>query len=85
MTHRPILSIASGALMLAIALPASAQQAPRQNVPAGASASVEGSEPDARNRRICVKQQTVGTRLTRKICRAQWQWEQEGGIPTDER
>ncbi len=81
MTHRAFLSITAGAL-LTLAGPAFAQsQAPLSN----SSAEAEQTHARARaNQRICVLQETTGTRLQRRVCRTREQWNREGGVPTEE-
>ena len=81
MTHRAYFSIAAGAL-LALGGPAVAQsQAPTSNSTqpaAQAGNSANGSD------RICVRQETTGSRLRTRVCRTRDQWAREGGIPTEE-
>lgn len=81
MTHRAVFSIAAGAL-IALSGPALAQsQAPLSNSSiesTGSSASADS------NRRICVRQETTGSRLRTRVCRTRDQWEREGGIPQEE-
>ena len=84
MTHRPILSIATAVLAVALAAPASAATpTPMQRSDSAPSAS-RTNDAEARDRRICVRLQIVGTRIPKRVCRTQWQWEQEGGVPTEE-
>ena len=49
------------------------------------------SQPSARasrrssaqnERRICVDTETTGTRIKRRVCRTEAQWEAEGGVPS---
>ncbi len=81
MTHRAAFSIAAGAL-IALSGPALAQsQAPLSN----SSVESTGSSVSAdSNRRICVRQETTGSRLRTRVCRTRDQWEREGGIPQEE-
>ena len=79
---RLIQSIAAAGLIAAFSAPTLAQ-GPTQN-----SASPEASAPQAgrsasRERRICVYQEMTGSRLPRKICQTQREWDREGGVPTD--
>jgi hypothetical protein len=82
MTHRAYLSITSAALV-ALAGPGFAQsQAPTSNsLQASQSAQAEAANG---NQRICVRQETTGSRLRTRVCRTRDQWSREGGIPTEE-
>ena len=81
MTHRAIFSIAAGAL-LTLAGPAFAQSQGNLSTPMAAPAEA-GADADA-DRRICVRQETTGSRLRTRVCRTRAQWEREGGVPTEE-
>ena len=82
MTHRACFSIAAGAL-LALAGPALAQsQSPTSNSMKSGSAAQAGSANGSE--RICVRQETTGSRLRTRVCRTRDQWAREGGIPTEE-
>jgi len=68
---------------IAATLLLAATAAPLQAAPAGTGASE--TPPAARNkdRKICVRVDMSGTRLTRRICRTAAEWEREGGVPRD--
>ena len=81
MTHRAAFSIAAGAL-IALTGPALAQsQAPLSNSSAESNARGDSA---ASSRRICVRQETTGSRLRSRVCRTRDQWEREGGLPQEE-
>jgi hypothetical protein len=75
---------------LAAALAASA-------VPAAAAAAAQGSAPRARTdtateqpvnsedpeRRICVAVELTGSRMVRRVCRTQREWDARGGLESD--
>ena len=79
MTHRAIFSIAAGALLM-LAGPALAQSQGNSSNTMAAPADA-GADAD---RRICVRQETTGSRLRTRVCRTRAQWEREGGVPTEE-
>ena len=83
MTHRAFISMTAGAL-LALAGPAVAQsQAPTSNSfeTNGGSRSADAGSG---SQRICVLQETTGSRLRTRVCRTRDQWAREGGIPTEQ-
>ena len=83
MTHRAFVTLTAGAL-IALAGPAFAQtQAPSSNSIEDSS-SVRAGESAASSRRICVYQETTGSRLPKRVCRTRQQWEREGGVPQEE-
>ena len=83
MTHRALVTLTAGAL-IALAGPAFAQsQAPSSNSIED-SASARSADSAASNRRICVNQETTGSRIPKRVCRTRAQWEQEGGLLQEE-
>ena len=67
-------------LALSLALPAAAQA---QSGTADAPTAREQSRArPALERQICVRMQFTGSRLPRKICMTEREWQAEGGVPT---
>ena len=75
-----LIASAAGAL-LATAFPAAAEQssAPRARTD-GASQQANEDNPE---RRICVAVELAGTRMVRRICRTQREWDARGGLESD--
>ena len=82
MTKALILSIAAGTMLLSVT-PAAAQQ-PRPRAATGNTATTsQSAEAPSPNRRICVYQESTGSRLRHKVCQTAQQWERDGGIPAE--
>jgi hypothetical protein len=82
MTHRALISFTASAL-IALGGPALAQsQASPSNSSEDRAAARSGES--AASRRICVLQETTGSRLQKRVCRTRQQWEREGGLPNEE-
>jgi hypothetical protein len=81
MSLRPLLSVAAGSLLVALATPAAAQSQAAGN---SASEAENSGQTTAPRRRICVLQQFTGSRLPRKICKTQQEWDREGGLVQDD-
>ena len=72
------LAIAAASLMLA-GTTAPAQAAPAQR----AGATIQGQNQSAStDRKICIRMEMPNTRLPRKVCRTQSEWDRAGGVPT---
>ena len=82
MIHRALVSLAAGALVLAAGPALARTQANLSNSTDGVAAQ-RGASADA-NRRICVLQETTGSRLQKRVCRTRAQWERDGGLPVEE-
>lgn len=82
--HIGCLMLAAAAL--AITTPASANPAESASASAGAaetgrpSAAVSRGNRAADNRRICVEDTYTGTRIRRRVCKTQAEWDAEGGL-----
>jgi hypothetical protein len=80
-----IRAAAVAALLAGLSAPALAQPADRQlrsDQPAVSQARpVERAEE---SRRICVRTELTGSRLTRTVCRTAEEWQRAGGIPTEQ-
>ena len=50
--------------------------------PEQGSSAARTATPDP-DREICVRAQLTGSRLNRRICRTQRQWDEDGGVPTE--
>jgi hypothetical protein len=63
-----------------------AATAPVQAAPAArASANIQGQNQSAdAGRKICVRMEMPNSRLPRKICRTQAEWDRSGGVPTSD-
>ena len=59
-------------------------------VPGTANTSAQTSEPRQNNaqasseRRICVRMALSNTRIERRVCKTQAEWDREGGVPQSE-
>jgi len=74
---------AAGALSVAFAMPASAAQTvPRTSAPPAQSADPDAAARSDADRMVCVRAQLTGSRLNRRICRTQREWDEDGGVPT---
>ena len=74
---------AVGALTVAFAAPAqAAQTVPRTTTPPARSADAEDAARSDADLMICVRAQLTGSRLNRRICRTQREWDEDGGVPT---
>jgi hypothetical protein len=74
------LAIAAASLMLA-GTTAPVQAAPAQR----AGAAIQGQNQSASaDRKICVRMEMPNTRLPRKVCRTQSEWDRAGGLPTSD-
>ena len=72
-----------GALTVAFAMPAqAAQTVPRTITPPARSADADDAARSDADRMICVRAQLTGSRLNRRICRTQREWDEDGGVPT---
>jgi hypothetical protein len=74
------ISVAAASLALAGSIaPAQAAQAASR-----AGATVQGQNQAASSeRRICVRSEMPNTRISRRICRTQAEWDLAGGVPTN--
>ena len=74
---------AAGAMIVAFSTPASAvQTAPRSTAPEPRSADADSEARSDADRIICVRARLTGSRLNRRICRTQREWDEDGGVPT---
>ena len=79
---RKLLMVGAAGALLATAFPAAAAEqtsAPRARTDAS-SPQVNGDDPE---RRICVAVELTGTRMVRRICRTQREWDARGGLESD--
>lgn len=80
-------AIAATAMLASTATPAFAANS---NNGAGqtqaADAQSSSARPDRRagNRRICIVGDITGSRVPRRVCKTEREWEAEGGVPTAE-
>ncbi len=77
-----------GAAALAIAAPASAERSDSAMPSAGAAETGGGGAAPRRSRadddrRICVQATHTGTRVPRRICKTQAEWDTEGGLEVE--
>ena len=74
---------AAGALTAAFSLPAqAAQTAPRSTAPQERPADANADAGSDADRMVCVRAQLTGSRLNRRICRTQREWDMDGGVPS---
>lgn len=82
-----ILAMTASLALAGIGAPAaSAQNQNRTVISSGETqpSSARTSRRAARsNERICVDVELTGTRMKRRVCQTQAEWEQQGGLPTD--
>jgi hypothetical protein len=83
MTYRAYLSITAGAL-IAFAGPATAQSQGAASNSFETNSANQAGEVANGSQRICVRQETTGSRLRTRVCRTRDQWVREGGVPTEE-
>ena len=83
---RGIVTVASALIVAGTALPAVAQTQTQNNVVSAertsGGASTSSRAPGA-DRRICVRVDLSGTRVTRNVCKTPAEWNREGGVPRD--
>lgn len=79
----------AAAALIAFAMPASATNSASSAVRPAPEATQRTENPDqAENvseRKICVRLQQGGSRITRPVCKTAQEWETAGGIPESER
>lgn len=79
---------AAACLSLGLSLPANATGTARveqradseQSAGSSSARTAASNNPD---REICVRAQITGSRLYRRICRTQRDWDADGGVPTE--
>lgn len=75
--------------LFAFALPANATNSSNSATRPAPEATQRSENPDqaqnANERRICVRLQQGGSRVTRPVCKTAQEWETAGGIPESER
>jgi hypothetical protein len=75
--------------LFAFALPASATNMSNSATRPAPEATQRSENPDqaetANERRICVRMQQGGSRITRPVCKTAEEWETSGGLPGSER
>ena len=78
---------AAACFSLGFSLPAGAarveQRADTNEQSGGSSAARTATSSSNPNREICVRAQLTGSRLSRRICRTQREWDEDGGVPTE--
>jgi hypothetical protein len=52
---------------------------PGESQPASATTRTRAAESD---RRVCVSVEMTGTRVARRVCRTEAEWEAQGGLPS---
>jgi hypothetical protein len=80
-----IRAAAAVALLAGLSAPALAQPADRQL--RSDQSAVNQARPVERteeSRRICVRMEMTGSRLTRTVCRTPAEWQRAGGLPTED-
>ena len=82
------LAAVAASALFALAMPANATNTNSAARPAP-EATQRSDNPDqadsANQRRICVRLQQGGSRITRPVCKTAEEWETAGGIPESER
>jgi hypothetical protein len=76
---------AAACLSLGFTLPAGAarvEQRADANEQSGGTSAARAATSNNPDREICVRAQLTGSRLNRRICRTQRQWDEDGGVPT---
>jgi hypothetical protein len=74
--------VAAASLSMAFTEPGSAARTDPRAPEQGSSIAARTATPDP-NREICVRAQLTGSRLNRRICRTQREWDEDGGVPTE--
>lgn len=76
---------AATCLSLGFSLPAGAARVDTRADSPGQAAGSSAARTASNNpdREICVRAQLTGSRLNRRVCRTQRQWDEDGGVPTE--
>ena len=74
----------AAAALFAFALPANAANTANSSTRPAAEGS-QRVDSNQNERRICVRLQQGGSRITRPVCKTAQQWEASGGVPAAER
>jgi hypothetical protein len=77
-------AVAAAALMMTVAAPV--QAAPGETTTANASGNTpQPARTSTRSdRRVCVEVPISASRIARRVCRTQAEWDREGGVPRAE-
>ena len=75
----------AAAALFAFAMPAQAANTTSSTSSARPAAEASQRADDASGRRICVRLQQGGSRITRPVCKTLQEWEASGGVPAAER
>jgi hypothetical protein len=79
---RNVLIATLAAALAASAVPAAAAQnsAPRARTDTATEQQANAEDPE---RRICVAVELTGSRMVRRVCRTQREWDARGGLESD--
>ena len=75
----------AAAALFAFALPAHAANTTSSNSSARPAPEASQRADTGSERRICVRLQQGGSRITRPVCKTAQEWETAGGVPAAER
>ena len=85
--HSTIAGMTASLMLAGAGIPALAAQdqvhavvRPGDSQPSGTSGSRSSAQSD---RRICVDVEMTGTRVKRRVCRTEAEWQVEGGLPSE--
>lgn len=81
--NRTALTASAGLMLAALAAPALAAPVPSTEENRAAAAQRDDTPRADSQRRICVRAEFTGTRLSRRVCKTAAEWEAAGGLPTD--
>ena len=76
----------TAAVLFAFALPAHASNTANSNATNRPSpdAAAQRTNESSDARQICVRVQLSGSHVTRRVCKTAQEWENAGGLPTDD-
>lgn len=75
----------AAAALFAFALPAHAASTTSSNSATRPAPEASQRADSSNARRICVRLQQGGSRITRPVCKTAQEWETAGGVPSSER
>jgi len=83
-----ILAMTASLALAGIGAPAASAQNQNRTVISNSDSQAAAARTSRRatarsNERICVDVELTGTRMKRRVCQTQAEWEQQGGLPTD--
>jgi hypothetical protein len=79
MSSRAAMVAAAGIMLGSISIPAFAQQSQSSEQNEARSADAQASQ--ANNRRVCVREDGVASRMAHRVCHTVREWQALGGVP----